>query len=211
TGDKQPGLDSKLSQETAKAFLDQDLGIFLNVAAINEKYGLQIKLGKTLIEGLIAQAAQGGNTPGLDKSSLEMIKNVLGGVFQVIEDGTGLVLGVEFRPEGANLHLRAQFGARTTTNKFLKPLRPGPLTQLGTLPAGQLIYGGTQVNGALMRSLNDYIFGVMGASGDNEKAAKAIEDALEELNDAGLTSQVSAVSFPMATLGVMKFKDPAKA
>ena len=30
--------------------------------------------------------SQGGNTPGLDKASLEMIKNVLGGVFQVIDN-----------------------------------------------------------------------------------------------------------------------------
>jgi hypothetical protein len=209
--DKPAGLDTKMAPDVAKAFLTLDVGVFLNLAAINEKYGFQIKLGKTLIEGFIAQAAQGGNTPGFDKKNIEMVKGVLNGVFQVLEDGTGVVLGVEFRPEGANLHGRAQFGRQSTTNKFLRQLKPGSMADVGTLPTGQLIYSAMQLDPALVRAINDYVFGVMGAGGEDEKANKAIEEALEELADAGLIGQIASTSYPTQTLQVMKFKDPAKA
>lgn len=196
-----PGLDTKLSVDVAKRLLGSDVSVYVDLAAVNKQFGDQIKEAKDQFFGLMDQFG------GQDKATMDMVKGIYGGMFQVVEDGRALMLGLDFRPEGLAFQLAANVGADTATNKFLKDQKPAPLTQIGTLPAGQVTYTATEMSPRMLKSMAPLIFGVVG----DAEAQKEVEAALEKLIAAGNTSSISAGSFPAATLQVSMFNDPVKA
>src|SRR5262249_12903332 len=136
------GIASHVSKETARAFLDADVALFVNVKEVNAKYGDQIKTFKGLADLFLKQ----DGAPGVSKAQMEQIKGVIAAAFQGLEDGTAAVLALEFRPDGANLKGLAQFGEKTGTNEALKKYKLTALPQLGTLPAGQSMYSASTLN-----------------------------------------------------------------
>ena len=63
----------------------------------------------------------------LDKSQIELAKSGIDGLFQVIEDATGVVIAVEARPEGAALRVEGAFTAGSETDKVLAAEKPSAL------------------------------------------------------------------------------------
>ncbi|HKA06337.1 MAG TPA: hypothetical protein VKD71_03710, partial [Gemmataceae bacterium] len=124
---KQPGLDGKISTEIGRKFLEADLAAYVNLTAVNKEFGDQIRGARQFME-LAIEAMPAG---GADKHSVDMAKSFFGSAFQVVEDGRAIVLAFEFRPEGLALHLQAQVGAETKTNKLLKEQKPASLDALG--------------------------------------------------------------------------------
>jgi hypothetical protein len=196
-----PGLDAKLSKEITKRFLDADVSVYVNLATVNKQFGEQIKEAKDQFFGLMDQFG------GQDKATMDMVKRIYGSIFQVMEDGRAFVLALDFRPEGLSLHLAANIGADTPTNKFLKEQKPASLAGINTLPAGNVTYTATELAPSLLRSLAPLMFG--GATDDDAK--KAMQAAIEQLVEAGNTSSLSTGSFPSSSLQVSYFKDPVKA
>ncbi len=199
---KYPGLDDKLSQPVGRRLLDSDLGLYVNLAAVNKEYGEQIKSARQMFEGLLETAAVG------DKSSVEMAKKVYGGMFQLIEDGRALLVALDFRPQGLNLHLQAQVGADTPSGKLLQGQQPTALDRMGDLPNGLMTYTGSHVGPEMLKLLGPMMFGTSGGQGENRKQGEA---ALEELIAAGPTGAFSAANLPPAGINVQTCKDPAKA
>jgi len=200
---KQPGLDGKISTEIGRKFLEADLAAYVNLAAVNKEFGDQIRGARQFME----LAIEAMPASGTDKQSVEMAKTVFGGVFQLIEDGRAFVVGFDFRPEGLALHLQAQVGAETKTNKFLKDQKPAPLESLGTLPAGLTSYTASALGDAMLRALAPLMYG---ASGTDE-GKKTMDAAIEQLIASGQKVTLSATNVPPAGINVVTCDDPAKA
>lgn len=196
--------------ELARSFVASDVSLYVNLDVINDLYGDRIRAFKGLIDFAIQQGAMGGMIPGVGKKQLEAIKAVLHGAFQAVEDARGLVVGVEFRPEGLNLRLQAQFSEDTTTVKVLKAEAPGALAELGNLPAGLQSYTGSKFGKRFheaVRGLNPEF----APADDDEKGNAAIDKLQKELLAAGPLGDVSASGAPDVALTVGAYTDPKKA
>jgi hypothetical protein len=199
------GLGKALSKETARSFLEQDVAAYVNLKAINKQYGTQIKGFKSLID----LALQGGGM-GIDKKQAEMLKQVFNAFLQLLDDGEALVIGAEFRPEGFNLRFTAQFGSQTETNSFLKQLKPASLSELGTLPLGQLAYTASNFDPTLSKTLA-LLMKESQAGDEDEDAKKAIEAAQKELAGNRRLVELSASGGFTGGLEVAEYQDGAKA
>ncbi|HEY1189824.1 MAG TPA: hypothetical protein VGE74_19400 [Gemmata sp.] len=196
--------------ELAQSFVGADLAAYVNLDAVNEKYAEQIKGFKTLIDFGIQQAEMGGMLPGITKKQLEVAKTLVGGVFQGLDDCRGVVVAAEFRPEGLNVRVQAQFAADTASTGLLKAEAPGPLADVGKLPAGLGQYSGSKFG----KKFNDALKGLnpdFAPADDDEKGNAAIEKQLTALHAAGPQGEVSGSSGPGAAFTVAKYTDPKKA
>jgi hypothetical protein len=198
---KQPGLDGKLGESVGRKFLDQDLAVYVDLAAVNKEFGDQIKAARQFMETIL------DTMPGGNKQSIDTAKAMYAAIFQLVEDGRAFVAGFDFRPEGLALHLQTQVGADTRTNRLLREQRPSNLEALGTLPAGQTVYTAADIAPALLKTLAPIMFGISGT----EDGKQAVGAALDELIAADGQVSLSAGTFPMATLSVTNFRDPQKA
>src|SRR5207248_1555851 len=125
---KPAGLDGKLAADVAQQLVNNDLSIYVNLAAVNKEYAEQIKGFQQLMELGINMAGGGG-----EKAAIEYAKLMYGGLFQAITDGRAFLLAFDFRPEGLNLHLQFKVGADTKTDKVLQGQKPVALDKIGDL------------------------------------------------------------------------------
>ncbi|HEY1379190.1 MAG TPA: hypothetical protein VGF55_20475 [Gemmataceae bacterium] len=202
---KPAGLDGKLSGDLAKQLLENDLSLYVNLAAVNKEYGDQIKSFRQLMEGFLDQMPAAG---GVDKSSVEFMKAFYGGAFQAVEDGRAFLAALDFRPEGMNLHLQFQVGADTKTDAKLKGQKPAVLDAVGTLPAGMTVYTASHATGDLLKALAPMLYGAV--SGEGEARAK-VAAAVKDLIAAGPAASASGANIPASGVQVQTFADPAKA
>lgn len=200
---KQPGLNTKLSKETAQKLLAYDVAAYVDMAAINKEFGPQIQQFRPLIKFFIQQAAaQGG------QQAAQMYEGFFNGAFQFLEDSRVFLAAADFRPEGLALTLRDQVGATTKTNAVLKGSKPGNLQGLGTLTAGQLGYVGAEVPPELFKAYGPLLQGFFG--GDT-KEAKKVGAAWDEFTAAGPQTLLMDFNYPTQGIQVWTYKDPAKA
>ncbi len=196
--------------ELAKSFVTADLAVYVNLEVINDLYGEDIRKFKGLIEFVIQQGAMGGMIPGISKKQIEAAKTLLQGAFQAIEDGRGVVLAVEFRPDGLNVRLQAQFAEDTTTTRVLKAEAPAALADVGKFPAGMHQYSGSKFG----KKFHDAMRGLspeFAPADDDEKGTEALAKREKELLAAGPLSDLTASGAPDVTLAVGAYTDPKKA
>src|SRR5205085_8951835 len=108
------------------------------------------------------QLMEAGQGFGGDKNSVEMVKRMIGPLFQAIDDSRAAVVSLDFRPTGLALHAQVQVGADTATNKLLKDVKPSALQDLAKLPAGQMAYTGVDLSPALVKSFGTLLMGIPG-------------------------------------------------
>jgi hypothetical protein len=197
---KYDGLDRKLGKEAARRFTEADVALYLDVALFNKKLDEQIKQArKDLEQGLL-----GTN----DKAELETIKKSLEIGFQAVADGTVLVATGELRPGGVALQATLDVAADSTTGALLKDAKPGPLPELGKMPAGQAQYIAAELRPALFKELGQTLFGTFA---DDEADTKKLKEATDQLLAAGPSLRVDCSGLPLKGLQVWQFEDPAKA
>jgi hypothetical protein len=202
---KQAGLDTKLDKDVAKKLLESDAGLYVDMTAVNKKYGDQLKQFRQLLPMLMGQVAQSGQ---VDKGQMEMIKKFAEGVFQLIDDARTFVVATDFRPEGFSLHTQMAVAADSKTNSLLKDAKPVALDGVAKLPAGHLGYWAMQVSPELLKAIQPLISGTMGA---DAKSAKVLQEALDEIASAEPRS--TTVNFdipPTEGMQVWDCKDPGK-
>ncbi|MBX7103209.1 MAG: hypothetical protein K1X57_03965 [Gemmataceae bacterium] len=197
------GLDGKIAKPLAVRYLEQDLGIYVNLASVNKTYGDQIRQGREFVMTMMDQA--GGQ---LEKGQLEAAKKMYGALFQLVLDGEGMVFGLDFRPEGIALHMQAQVGAETESGQVLKSQKPSGLEQIGKLPGGQLMYTGVDVSPESMRALTSGLQGLQAGEGD---AKKLVDAALTQLADAKGKAMYSSMNYPPSGVTFQEYADPGKA
>jgi hypothetical protein len=203
----QPGLDGKISKELAARLLASDVGLFLAMDFFNKQYADQIKSAKETLTGLIDIAA--GQAGKAQQGSFELIRKLIGPVFQAVEDSQGVLLTAEFRPTGLALHAQTEMRPGSVTATTLKDSRPIAFQELERLPAGQMYYSGLKIDPALAKALGGMLFGAL--SDPDSKEGKAIEAALQQLLQAQPTVRLDGVTVPPAGVQVFQFADPAKA
>lgn len=203
---KGPGLDTKLRREAAAKLLGPDVSLYVDMGAVNEKYGDQIKQGRQLMEIGIQQAGAGGQ---LDENTLELVKHFYAGLFQAIEDSRLLLLSADFRPQGLAFHLEVGVAKDTPTDAVLKRGRESSLDELAKLPAGRASYTGAEVDGELFRLMQPWISGLM--VGKEGKGAKAARAAFGQMIAAGprIWTGCSAMSL-RGGLQIQYARDPAQ-
>jgi hypothetical protein len=172
------GVAKELTAETAKAFLDTDVALFINVKEVNARYGEQLKQYK----GVADLFLKGDTVQGVSRAQVEQIKSVIDAAFQVLQDGTAAVLAIELRSDGLNLRGLAQFGEKTGTNEALQKYKPVPLAQIGTLPAGQVSYTASALSlgGSKSAAL---LLGALSADDEDAAAKGTIEGILRDLGN----------------------------
>jgi hypothetical protein len=210
SGKYTPAQSGSMGPELGAAFLAADVSLYVNMDVINDLYGDQIRQFKELIDFALGQAAQGGMLPGLNKKQMELVKTVLQGMIQAIEDAKGVVVAAEFRPEGVNLKVQGRFADDSASAGMLKPEVPGPLTELARLPKGLTTYGGSKF-GAKFGDLWNQFAQEFAAADDDEETEGRIEKLLAEVQAAGPGATYAAAAIPDRSLSVTAYKDPAKA
>ena len=201
--DKLETLSAKKLGAVGESFLDADLAVFLNLERINQVYGEQIKQGKAFI----ALAMQQGGA-GFDPKQMQVARTLFDGLFQVVEDATGLVIAVEARPEGANLRFDAAFKPDTPTARTLAAEKPNPLKALADLPKGMKTYTASKW-GKAFTDLQRSFGGEFAAPDGDEKLAERLVQWADLL--ASAEGETVTVSGPeSASLTVTAFKDAGK-
>ncbi|MBX9627720.1 MAG: hypothetical protein K2X82_28230 [Gemmataceae bacterium] len=205
-----PAQSGSMGAELSASFLAGDVSVFVDMDVINDLYGDKIRQFKELIDFALGQAAQGGMIPGLNKQQLEMTKTVLQGVVQAVEDGKGVVIAAELRPEGANVRVQGRFSDESASALMLKQEVPGPLTDLAKLPKGLAAYSGAKFGGKFA-GLWGQITREFSAPDDDEAAAKRIEELQAAVTAAGPGTTYSASAAPDRGLTLTGYKAPDKA
>jgi hypothetical protein len=194
-------LTAKKMGTLADAFLSADVGVFLNLARVNEEYAGPIAQGRVAV-GQLFQLVGGQ----LDPAQIEVAKSMIDGLFQVVEDGTGLVIAVEARPEGAGVRVEGAFTAGSESDKVLAAETPTGLKGLADLPKGMTSYSASNWGkgiGGIQRKLGTEF------NPDDDGAGRAIEKWIELT--AGGGESVSMSGSGLATLTAAAVKDPQKA
>jgi hypothetical protein len=205
---KQPALDTKLSPELVARFLKSDVGLFMNMDVVNKKYADQIQEARKAVESALKEAP-GTATGKAAKQLIGLVEKGVGPAFRAVEDSRGVLLTAELRPSGLALHAEAELRKGSPTARALAGFKPALAGEVGTLPAGQMFYTGTQTGPELLKALAPL---VLGASRDPEsKAGKAVASALEGVARAGPGMRADCFNVPLGGLQVWKFKDPAGA
>jgi hypothetical protein len=196
------GLDGKLRKEMAKKLLDADVALYVDMAAVNKQFGPVIKQGRQTAEEQLEK-----NTP--DKTTVELMKRLMGPVFQAVEDCTALLVTAEFRPAGLALHFQAAVGEGTKTNGLLRDSTPSAITEARTLPGGMMMYSAMHIRPAVLEGYGSMVFSILADPSSEE--GKALKGAIDELAAAKPSLVVTASDVPLRSLSVWTFGDPAKA
>jgi hypothetical protein len=194
-----------MGEAVAEAFLAADLSVYVNLDRVNDEYGDKIKQFRGLFQ-LLLQQGGGMGFPGLDKKQMELVKSLYDGLFQAVEDGKGLALGVEFRPQGLAVRVEAAFTPDSTTTKALGGDKPGKVEGLGELPAGKTTYTAGRVGAKLSAAMAKFGQEYVAEDGD-EKGAALVEKYADLLAAASGNGFASAGSGPTASLEVLSPKD----
>lgn len=200
----------QMGTELAESFLTADLALFINMDAINEQFGEQIRGVKGLIDFGIQQAAQQGTLPGFSEKQMDALKTMLKGAFQGVEDCRSVVLAAEFRPDGLAIRLQARFAEDSASAKLISMEKPVSLAELGKLPGGLGVYGGVKF-GRTISELLSAISQDLSTTEEDVQGTRLIEGHRKDLLASGHQGDISATMAPGLSMTVSRYADPKKA
>ena len=201
------GLDGKLSKTQAAAFLSSDAGVYVNMDAVNKEYADQIKKAHESVDELLQKAEKQDDKSM--KMALSMAKQLVGPLFQAVEDSKAALVTAEVHPGGVALHTEVGFRDNSTTAGLLKGSKLAAFQDLEKLPAGQFAYVGLSISPALTKLVGPLMQGL--AADPDSKGAKALTEAFEDWVKAGPTEQVASTTMPPGGLSILKCAEPEKA
>ena len=199
------GLDGKMDKKQAARFAASDFGVYVNMEAVNEKFGDHIKAARTQFDD---RAGQGGRDrrQGRRRRQIEMARKMFEPMFQAVEDAKTALVTADFRPDGVALHTAVTVRSGTATADALKGFTVASFKDLGKLPAGQLAYCGMHIDPAMIKAMTSLMSGLAA-----NESGKALVEAYEDWAKAGPSGNITSFSYPVSGLSVTKFADPDKA
>jgi hypothetical protein len=200
------GLDGKMSKVQAAKLLASDVGLYVDLDAVNKQFGDHIKAAEK--ELLDQMDKIGENVPKAQKAQFETTKKMIEPLFQCVQDSKNALITAEIRPGGVSLHVQDEVRAGTQTADLLKGSKLSAFPDLGKLPAGDVFYMGMELDPAFVKFTSSMIAGM--STDPNSKGAKAMTEAYDNWAKAGPSEAMSAVTYPVAGLSVTKFSDPEK-
>lgn len=205
-----PATAEQMGTDLAETFLKGDVAVYVNLDAINDQFGDQIRGFKGLIDFALQQAAQQGAFGAMSKKQVEAVKVLLKGLIQGVEDSRGLVAAAEFRPEGVSAKLQVRFTENSPSAKLLASEPPEAMAGVGKLPAGLGTYTavrfGKQI-GDIVRDMGQEF----ATTEDDARGAELLDTHLKAVADAGPGVEYSASAQPGVSLSVTAYKDAKKA
>jgi hypothetical protein len=220
----------KLPDGLAERLLKPDIGVYVDMVAINKQYGPLMKKWRDAIDKAFDQASASapkgkgsGETPdgakpapgagnplsqvfGNQKQLAAVLHAELNAIFQMASDSREVVSGIEFHPDGLALHKVGLVAPNTPTDKVFKGASQSAFEDIERLPAGQVGYIGMQTDPEFMKVASK-LQDLMTSNSDS----KAFTEARKELEAAGPRSFVAAFNIPPSGLQVWQYEDPAKA
>jgi hypothetical protein len=209
---KGKGLAGTLAPEIARRLQDADLAAYVDLAAVGTQYGKQIKSAQDFINTALERAPDAGLA---SKDKVDAIRAITDGLFQAVADGRSVLVTLDFRPDGAALHLEVNVATDSKTNSFLKTLKPAALAAMKSLPADYSTFIGFEFGPEAYKSFHPIMKALAASAGgeedENKAAAKAISDALDDMLAAKPRRYLSAsTAATQDELHIWDFADPAK-
>lgn len=192
---------SQLGEAVAKAFYLSDASLYVNVPAINEAHGEQIKQIRGLMGLLMNQA---GGAARMERRQIELVKVAYDGLFQMVEDGRAVVLAAELKPEGLAVKLLGRFTPESETGNVLGGETPSRLATLDELPSGFMNYSASAF-GPKVGKLFAKFYREFTAADDDEVAGASLSTWAGLLGKA--TATVSAAEIGKAGVVVTTVPD----
>ena len=190
----------KIDEIQSAKLLASDIGLYVGLDRLAKDYAEQIKEGRKQIEDGIKQAEE--QLPKEQREQFAIVKDLVGPIFQALEDSQGLAATIDFKAEAIVLGLDTALRIDSPTSKSLGGLKPGTNTVMAGLPGGQMMYMGSTNNASLLKAALPLL---KKASPD---AAKAIEATIATL---GNGAAASAVGIPLVGLDIREATNPAEA
>jgi hypothetical protein len=201
------GLDTRISKELGGRLAAADLGVYVSMDVFNKDYAKQIKEARETIDGFLKLTLE--VVPKEQRAGLEMVQKAVGPTFQAVEDSQGLLLAIELRPAGLNLHAQTELRAGTATARALRETKVSAFKDLGHLPAGQMVYTGVQTSPAVIQAVGGLLFGAL-VEADSD-AAKKVQTAIDGLVKAGPGTRLECSALPLQGLQAWSYEKPAEA
>lgn len=199
-------LSEKISAELSSQLLGGDLGVYVNVAALQAQYGEQIEQGKQMALGTLDQA--GAQLAGNMKESM---KQMYGALFDAVKTGDALAFNVDFAAEGLGVAGLATVKEGSDAAKKLAGARSGSAELLGKLPAGGTSFVYANIDPASLGGLQKFGLSMMTGQA---KLSPEMEKALAMQRQAGafeMYTSNSGGAGGMSNVSLSTPTDPAKA
>jgi len=179
TRPKAPTLARTLPAAARTRLLAQDIGIYLNVATLQERFGQDIDQARQgLIESIAEANAQGG------AAATEGAKIVLGGLFSALKQGQTLAMSVELDPREMTAVGEVSAKPGTAVSRRLANAQPADAADLAKLPSTAVACVFRSVRAATFEDLHGPAQKVL-VFGEEEKPAPAVQKAIDQLGKLG--------------------------
>ncbi len=211
TGKYPPGSSTAMGTAGAAAFLQADVAVFVNMAAVVKRHGEMIRALRGLVEFALQQAIQEGMLPQLHARDAEAVKTVVHGLFQGITDSQAIVLALEFGSGGVGGRLHWQFAENSPSARWLATIRATESPELDRLPDGMMLYSHIANIGPLQELYSFGLKGDFAAAADDLPGQRLLQQHLQDLLDARLLTEHSATAPPHSSLTISRYRDPQKA
>jgi hypothetical protein len=202
----QPGLDGKLTKDQADRFLRSDFGLYVDGESFKKEYADPIKDSHKQIGDSLDQLEK---TAPAQKEHWEILRNAADLLFDAIDDGQSVLLGLELRSTGAAGHAEIVMKPDGKATTALKEWKTSAFRDLARTPAGQMWYTGLQAAPVLAKVLGHLEFGaVLDADSDRAKAAG---EALDQLAEAKPSATLQSLTVPPGGVEIWEYEDAQKA
>ncbi len=199
-------LDGSISAEHKAKLLGGDLGVYVNVAALQTQYADQIEQAKQALQGAIDQA--GGQLGG---NAAETAKSVYAGMFDAIKVADSFSTNLDFDAAGLAVASFVTVKPDAPVAKSIGNTPAGAGELLAKLPADASAYVFLKLNPDTLAKIQKMsVAMIAGAAKDTTAIDKAI--ALQQ--EAGITEMITANNVGGVTtsnVGLSMPKDPKKA
>jgi hypothetical protein len=210
------GLAGTLTPALARQLLAGDVAVYVDLTAVAREYAKHIKaIREDYVDPFLDRLP---DAKVVSRSMADMLRTAAAGLFQVVTDGRSVLLTLDFRPEGAALHLEVNVGAGTKSDKFLRSFKPAALAELKRLPTGWASYSASELGPGTYQWLQANVMKPLPFSAgwdddeeENKGAAQAIKEAVKELVAARPLRSLGARKVDgLEDLIIWEFADPAK-
>lgn len=201
---EKPALDKVLTGALGESFHRGDVGLYVNLARLHDRYKEQIAQAK---EQFFAALDQAGQQAG-NAEMMGFVKNMYGGLFDATKYGDALTLSLDFDADRLAIDSVVAFKPESEPAKVLAGAQPGSSEALGKLPADAAYYVHMNLDPSLAARLQAMSLSMVAPG---QKPSPEFEAAIQAQKGQGRIATTGAMSFGekgMTNLTVVEVADP---
>jgi hypothetical protein len=198
-------LADTLPDEMRQRLLSGDVGVYVNLAALQSRYAKEIDDARAQLMAIFDQVGQQAGNAGV----MDAAKQIYGGMFDALKVADGLALNLDFAKQGLDLSGEVTLKPDTKT---AGPAANGDVSGLAKLPADGSYFVYMNIDPELYARLQSMGMAMMAAGGGGAKPGPAMEKALQLQREAGRieTFGVTRMDNGMRSLNIMMAQDAKK-